>query len=614
LATNTNGVMGYATEVANAGVYSIELKGANVAFHADTQDAYGYIHHPRWGSKEVTRWQADDANSQWKLVQAPIELTTNVEAPICYAIKSGRDGNFYFTLEKNKIKLVDNQNIVGNDNAKWFFMLDADKNLKIYPYADKNNSMGYITVVNGNTKLTNDHAATDFVADTYTLYYNPNNAAGNNGKCFAFRPTGGDNFVSNHGGTGNYMGFYNENNDKGTRIGFESINQAVLASKIEAWNPYLANEGDKLCQYVIEDDVKSVLTNAETVAYSNTSNNSNYATEIATLDAIAFPAINVPTAGFYRVKSMNANDAAKKGKYWQSKADASGMELAAEKDDARSIIYLGEDNSVTSYGCGYALNQYAGMDAAGTVGKAWTITDNAAVPATYALFRNGDGYCLSDWTGNATYGQNDANAAWAIEEVTVLPVKVSAAGYATFYAPVALTLPAELTAYTVSVNGGWAKLTEIEDGVIPANTGVVLGGANGEKASEGTYNLTVAGSADAIADNELKGTVVATYVTDNAYVLGYVGEEGNKEVGFYTATKNQQDNTSWLNNGFKAYLPKTAGASLTLRFNFGGTTAIESVLNNGIDANAAIYDLSGRRVEKAVKGIYIQNGKKIIVK
>jgi hypothetical protein len=164
-------------------------------------------------------------------------------------------------------------------------------------------------------------------------------------------------------------------------------------------------------------------------------------------------------------------------------------------------------------------------------------------------------------------------------------------------------------------------LTEIEGDVIPANTGVVLGGANGEEASEGTYNLTVTESAETISGNELLGFVAASYVTEDAYVLGYVGEEGNKEVGFYTATKNfneanekvAEGGVKWLNNGFKAYLPKTVQANV-LRFNFGGTTAIESVLNNGIDANAAIYDLSGRRVEKAVKGIYIQNGKKIIVK
>ena len=166
-----------------------------------------------------------------------------------------------------------------------------------------------------------------------------------------------------------------------------------------------------------------------------------------------------------------------------------------------------------------------------------------------------------------------------------------------------------LKAYTVTVNGELATLNVIEGGVIPAETGVVLEGV------EGTYNLTVGGAAGAISGNELLGSVAASYVNADAYVLGNinVAEEGQpekKEVGFYTAKKTDGQ---WLNNGFKAYLPKT-GVSATLRFNFGGTTAIESVLNNGIDANAAIYDLSGRRVEKAVKGIYIQNGKKIIVK
>jgi hypothetical protein len=63
------------------------------------------------------------------------------------------------------------------------------------------------------------------------------------------------------------------------------------------------------------------------------------------------------------------------------------------------------------------------------------------------------------------------------------------------------------------------------------------------------------------------------------------------------------------------YVPTPSAAS-AFKFRFeDGTTAIESVLNNGADANAPIYDLSGRRVMNAVKGgIYIQNGKKFIVK
>lgn len=612
LATTTNGTMGYATEVANAGVYSVELKGANVAFHADTQDGYGYIHHPRWGSKEVTRWEANDANSQWQLIEAPIELTTDIENPICYAIKSGRDGNYYFTLENNKIKLINNADIVGNDNAKWFFMLDANKDLKIYPYADKANTMGYITIADGNSKLTNDHAATGFVADTYTLYYNPNNAANNNGKCFAFRPTEGNTFVSNHGGTGNYMGFYNENNDKGTRIGFENINKAVLASKIEAWDPYFANEGDKVCQYVIEDGVKSVLTNAETVAYSKTSNNSNYATEIATLNATAFPTINVPqVGGFYRLKNGASGWYATSDLRTGEAQHSAKLYMKEDGTQANTIWYVGGDNALLSYTKGQYLGDMSSdwsFEAIGSTGNVTTFVQGATIGKIQIKPSTGRSLYGDDVRVDAAgEGNNSGNYEWVIEEVTSLPVAVSAAGYATLYAPVALTLPAELTAYTVTVNGGWATLNEIEDDVIPAETGVVLEGA------EGTYYLTVGGDAEEIEGNSLLGSVAASYVTADAYVLGYVGEGGNKEVGFYTATKNQQGGDSWLNNGFKAYLPKT-GLAATLRFNFGGTTAIESVLNNGLDTNAAIYDLSGRRVEKAVKGIYIQNGKKIIVK
>jgi hypothetical protein len=75
-------------------------------------------------------------------------------------------------------------------------------------------------------------------------------------------------------------------------------------------------------------------------------------------------------------------------------------------------------------------------------------------------------------------------------------------------------------------------------------------------------------------------------------------------------------NGSWLNNAGKAYLPvsSVATSARLLRFNFGGNaTAIESVKSE-LDPNAPIYDLSGRRVKVATKGIYIQNGKKFMVK
>ena len=76
---------------------------------------------------------------------------------------------------------------------------------------------------------------------------------------------------------------------------------------------------------------------------------------------------------------------------------------------------------------------------------------------------------------------------------------------------------------------------------------------------------------------------------------------------------NQQENTAFLNNGFKAYLPKPAGSnSRFLVFDFGGTeTAIEGIEAEGT-ANAVVYDLAGRRVQNAQKGVFIVNGKVVV--
>ena len=366
-------------------------------------------------------------------------------------------------------------------------------------------------------------------------------------------------------------------------------------------------------------------------------NRTTVLSKLSTADEIAAAKTQLETA----INGVNLN-MPKAGKFYRVRCSSTGMKrlqstinndrlqmISGDEGINANSIFCYINGSLLSYTKGQYINAYA-FDAVGTNS---TVAFSKAYNGTlgqYNIKINNDRYIygekneIDSGTGNPT----DAGYNWWLEEVTSLPVSISAAGYATFYAPVALTLPAELTAYTVSVNGEWATLNTIEGNVIPANTGVVLGGANGEKASEGTYNLTVTESAETISGNKLLGSVAASYVTAEAYVLGYinVAEEGqpeDKQVGFYTATKNfneagekvAEGGVKWLNNGFKAYLPKTAGAN-ALRFNFGGeTTAIESVLNNGVDANAPIYDLSGRRVMNAVKGgIYIQNGKKFIVK
>lgn len=204
--------------------------------------------------------------------------------------------------------------------------------------------------------------------------------------------------------------------------------------------------------------------------------------------------------------------------------------------------------------------------------------------------------------GKVNYWDSEKNVTWYLIPATELDVEVTAAGFATLNLPFDVTLPNTVKAYAVEgVEGDWLTMEEKAD--IPANKGAIL------EAEEGAHTLTIAAATSDWSKNLLLGTNVNTEITDEAYVLG----NGSDGVGLYKALMTEG---KWLNNANKAYLPAsvvTVAGAKALRFNFGGTTAIESVVT-GLDTNAAIYDLSGRRVEKAVKGIYIQNGKKIIVK
>ena len=192
-------------------------------------------------------------------------------------------------------------------------------------------------------------------------------------------------------------------------------------------------------------------------------------------------------------------------------------------------------------------------------------------------------------------------------------IAVTEAKYATFYAPVAVTVPEGVTAHTVTINGDWATLTAIEGGVIPAYTGVVL---YSETAQTYTFNVTTTDVT--VENNALEGTVAATYITKEAYVLSYIdtNKDGVKdEVGFYIATTEGQEDDTFLNNHHKAYLPKTAGMNAaSYSFRFGeGTTGVEKVeIRN---EKEEIYDLTGRKIDVITKaGIYIVNGKKVLVK
>lgn len=203
----------------------------------------------------------------------------------------------------------------------------------------------------------------------------------------------------------------------------------------------------------------------------------------------------------------------------------------------------------------------------------------------------------------------DWSTQWCFEEVTDFAgqtvnfaASTDSKNYATLNLPYASTLPTGVTAYKATVEGTTVNLTEYktENQVLPANTPVLL-----TATSEGTK--TFAPTAYEAADNTtgFQGTLAATAVdATNTYILS----KKDGKVNFFAL-----DETNNTINANKAYLVVPAGGAQALNFNFGNTTGIQNAAVEGVNANAPLFDLSGRRVVKAVKGgIYIQNGKKFV--
>lgn len=173
--------------------------------------------------------------------------------------------------------------------------------------------------------------------------------------------------------------------------------------------------------------------------------------------------------------------------------------------------------------------------------------------------------------------------------------------YATLNLPYASTLPTGVTAYKATVEGTTVNLTEYKTAVLPANTPVLLTATSADSKTFAPAPYVAA------EETGFKGTLAATAVTDaNVYILS----KGNGDTVKFFAL----DETNNTINANKAYLVVSKGTNAqALNFNFGNTTGIQNAAVEGVNANAPLFDLSGRRVVKAVKGgIYIQNGKKFV--
>lgn len=320
--------------------------------------------------------------------------------------------------------------------------------------------------------------------------------------------------------------------------------------------------------------------------------------------------LNKPANGtFIRIYSSAASQAAMP--YLSSETSTVNANRAAylvgkDGENEAKTIFFYNDNKLLAYETGYYLeniSNFAGYKGI-TTGTSiqFSEAENRAA-GCYNVKFNGNRFLYTQVSGSNYFTDAGGSAPndgynFQMEYVESLPLSVGAAGYATLIAPVALEIPAGVEVYTAAFEDGKAKLTSISD-VIPANVGVVV------KAAQGTYNFNIT-TTENVATSALSGVPNTENVASES--AAFILANGKHGVGFYKLSSANR-----TIHGFRAFYTAPAEAQAVSAFLLeDNVTGIEEIETSA--DKAPIYDLSGRRVAKAEKGVYIQNGRKIFVK
>ena len=181
-------------------------------------------------------------------------------------------------------------------------------------------------------------------------------------------------------------------------------------------------------------------------------------------------------------------------------------------------------------------------------------------------------------------------------------------GYATFASSYPLALGSmtastgDVTAYYATAVGGRSVTLSSIAANVEAGEGLILKGTAGA-----TITIPVAASGSSI-DNYLVGCPTETVLTTNANYYVLVNNGATAEFQCLDA------HGATIPAG-KAYLNvEGASSRLSIVFDDNSTTSISTKANSQEPTANSYYDLQGRRVAQPTKGLYIVNGKKVVVK
>jgi len=363
-------------------------------------------------------------------------------------------------------------------------------------------------------------------------------------------------------------------------------------------------------------------TYAMTVAYSNATSSSvvesnNNATSYVSLKNITFSGIS--SSGTYGLIG-NRN-----GKVYLTDVTFSSCSSTAS---TANIVYCGTNdgivlegnnrfNSCTGYDI-YAVNRFKVNETNGVTNttpiKVYTSLALGSVVATTVSADEVAKFDLQDTskgllkrTGQTRYDM------YATEAYTLA---VSSASAATLVLPFASTIPSGVSCYTLTHTSGSSTVTATPvETTLSANTPVLVNADEGSYKFVNTTNVTseTTGSGP-VTNGALTGVYSdLAFTTDNissTYSNAYILNNVSSVVGFYKVANGL---TCGANRCYLTAENVPAGAR-TLNIEYGdGTTGIETMKREPLMDNQ-YYNLSGQRVSNPTKGLYILNGKKVIIK
>lgn len=195
---------------------------------------------------------------------------------------------------------------------------------------------------------------------------------------------------------------------------------------------------------------------------------------------------------------------------------------------------------------------------------------------------------------------------------TSYDLTIGSAGMATLVLPFNVaTLPTgassgTIHAYKLTTTSSVVSASEVTS--ITKDEPVLIGG------TADTYTFTGAATADYSTSAPTNGALIGTYKAIDADNDNYVLQNGGEGVGFYKLAST----SNHVINPFRAYLSGDANESsparLAIVFDDSETNGISNLTPTLSEGEGAAYSLTGQRVIQPIRGLYIVNGKKVIIK